>query len=237
MPHILANALAGADPDRNVPITIWAHRGCVPFITREMFDNIYWPTLKPIFEEIISKGHQILFYGEGNSESHYDDLLELPAGGIIYHIDKGSPRYTARKLKPKFAVSGGLSYDVLARGTRDDVLESMKSLFEDVKGDGGYILDASALMLSDIKPENVKTAVEYTLDHGAYSRTYAAKPMEKPAAARSIPLGSRKPNVCRPWEIESSEHKKLSGDVALVKSQWEKVDSAAYNYVWTSVLW
>jgi uroporphyrinogen-III decarboxylase len=237
MPHILANALAGADPDKNVPITIWAHRGCVPFISREMFDEIFWPTLKPIFEEIIRQGHQILFYGEGNWEQHYDSLLELPAGGIIYHLDKGAPALAAKKLKPKFALSGGLSYDVLARGTPDDVRSHMKELFAVVKDGGGYILDATALMLSDIRPENIKAAVDYTMEHGVYSRSTPAKPAEKPDSAPGIPPASRQPHVCRPWEIESGNYKYLSGDVALVRAQWEKTDAAAYNYLWTTVLW
>ena len=237
MPHILENALAGADPDKNVPITIWAHRGCVPFITQEMFDNIFWPTLKPVFEEIIRRGHQILFYGEGNWEAHYDNLLELPAQGIIYHIDKGDPAYAAKKLKNKFAISGGLSYDVLARGTEDDVRRHMKDLFAAVKEDGGYILDATALMLSDIKPENVKAAVDYTMEHGVYSRSSPAKAIETPQTAYNIPGGSRPPHVVRPWEVESAGYKNLVGDVDLVRSQWENVDAAAYNYLWTSVLW
>ena len=237
MPHILVNALAGADPDKNVPITIWAHRGCVPFISREMFDNIFWPTLKPIFEEIIRRGHQILFYGEGNWEAHYDNLLELPAQGIIYHIDKGCPAYAARKLKDKFAISGGLSYDVLARGTEADVRAHMKSLFDAVKSGGGYILDATALMLSDIKPENVKAAVDYTMEHGVYSQTSPARAIEKPKTTCEIPQGTRPPFVCRPWEQESTEYKNLSGDVDLVRSQWKNADVATYNYLWTTVLW
>ena len=236
MPHILANALAGADPDKNVPITIWAHRGCVPFVSPEMFDTIFWPTLRPIFEEIIRHGHQILFYGEGNWEYHYDRLLELPEGGIIYHIDKGDPALAARKLKPKFAISGGMSYDVLARGTPDDVRVHLKELFAVVKEGGGYILDASALMLSDIKPENVRAAVDYTLEHGVYSQSSPVRAMGKPAE-QNIPGGIRPPHVCRPWEVESASYKSLSGDREMVKKQWEQADAAAYNYLWTTVLW
>ena len=243
MPHILANALAGADPDKNVPITIWAHRGCVPFISPKIFDDIFWPTLKPIFEEIIRRGHQILFYGEGNWEYHYDRLLELPEGGIIYHIDKGDPVLAAAKLKRKFALSGGLSYDVLARGTPDDVRRAIGELFAAVKGDGGYILDATALMLSDIKPENIKAAVAYTMEHGVYSRSGAPAAAD-PTQAASAPAGwllsssgVRPPFVCRPWETESAAYKRLSGDVGLVRSQWEKADGAAYGYLWTTVLW
>jgi hypothetical protein len=263
MPHILANALGGADPDKNVPITIWAHRGCVPFISPKVFDGIYWPTLKPIFEEIIRQGHQILFYGEGNWERHYDSLLELPAGGIIYHLDKGDPALAARKLKGKFALSGGVSYDVLARGTPDEVRAHLKELFSVVKNGGGYILDATALMLSDIDPQNVKAAVEYTMEHGVYSQSdrvdvtaatgstasvtdsaavETGEPSATPAAMSTItqPHGApsyRKPNVCRPWEVESKSYRNLSGDVDLVRSAWEKTDASAYNYLWTTVLW
>ncbi|MCL2060397.1 MAG: hypothetical protein FWH01_15330 [Oscillospiraceae bacterium] len=241
MPHIVANALAAADPDKNVPITIWAHRGCVPFISPKIFDDIFWPTLKPVFEEIVRQGHQILFYGEGNWERHYDSLLELPEGSIIYHLDKGDQALAAKKLKPKFALSGGVSYDVLARGAPGDVRQHLKELFAAVKGDGGYILDATALMLSDIKPENIRAAVDYTLEHGAYSQSSPAPanaPVPAPAPAPApIATGARPPHVCRPWDVESASYKHLSGDVGLVRAQWEQADAAAYNYLWTTVLW
>ena len=176
MPHIVANALGGADPEKKVPITIWAHRGCIPFFTQETFDTIFWPTLKPVFEEIISQGYQILFYGEGNWEAHYETLKELPTGSIIYHLDRGDPAIAARAFKAKIAISGGLSYDVLSRGTPDDVRAHMKDLFEVMKPGGGYILDATALMLHDIKPENLDAAVAYTLEHGVYSQGHATGP-------------------------------------------------------------
>ena len=171
IPHIAANALAGADPDRNVPVTVWAHRGCVPFFNRETFETIYWPTLKPVLEEVISRGHQILFYGEGNWEAHYDRLKELPPYSMIYHLDKGDPAAAARAFKGHYALSGGLDYDVLARGTPSDTREAMKNLFAVMKPGGGYILDSTALMLGDINPDNVRAAVLYTLEHGVYSQS------------------------------------------------------------------
>jgi hypothetical protein len=236
MPHILANALGSADPDKNVPITIWAHRGCTPFFSQETFDTIFWPTLKPVFEEIISKGYQILFYGEGKWENHYQSLLELPAGSIIYHLDKGDPAKAAKAFKGKFAISGGLSYDVLARGNADDVRRHMKELFEIMKPDGGYILDATAMMLHDIKPKNLEVAVEYTLEHGVYSQGHAGQ-IRGTSNPRIIPQGKRIPNTVRPWEEESKNYRCLSGDLGLVKDKWEANDTAAYNYLWTTVLW
>ncbi len=237
IPHIVANALGGADPDKNVPITIWAHRGCVPYINQEIFDNIMWPTLKPVFEEVIASGHQILFYSEGNWEAHYKNLLELPENGIIYHLDKGDPK-TAVQLKEKFSISGGLRYDLLCRGTKDEIHAHMRELFSTVGEGGGYILDASALMLNDVQPENIRTAVDYTLQHGAYSQGHSSytKLSQTPYAQAYKPTGNP-PNVCRKWEQESSAYTHLSGDTALVRKSWESVDSAAYNFLWTSVLW
>ena len=236
IPHIVANALGAADPTKNVPITLWAHRGCIPFVNREIFDKLYFPTLKPVIEEIVAKGYQVLFYGEGNWEAHYCDLLTFPVNTLIYHIDKGDFK-KALKLKEKFAVSGGVSYDVLVRGSRNDVEKHLAELFEILAKDGGYILDASALMLSDIDPDNVRTAVEYTMEHGVYSKGSAGhgryvKDME-PAAVKT----GNPPAVCRPWEEESRSYRNLSGDTELVKKSWQTVDAMAYNYLWTTVLW
>lgn len=236
MPHIVANALAGADPEKKVPITLWAHRGCTPFFSQETFDTIFWPTLKPVLEEIISKGYQVLFYGEGNWETHYRSLLELPAGTLIYHLDKGDPARAAKAFKGKFAISGGLSYDVLATGTPNDVRKHMRELFAVMKPDGGYILDATALMLNDVKPENLEVAVAYTLEHGVYSQGHAAPPRGT-CSPQPIPQGKRKPNTVRSWEEESRGYRCLTGDVELVRRKWEENDAAAYNYLWTTVLW
>ena len=236
IPHIIANALGGADPNKEVPITLWAHRGCVPFITPEIFDKIYWPTLLPVLEALFAKGYQVLFYAEGNWEAHYDTLRTLPSGSIIYHLDKGSPEYAAKKLKDRFAVSGGLDYNVLANGEPEDVRRYVARLFDCLKPDGGYILDASALMLSDIGYENLRAAVDYTMEHGFYSRTQAA-PARPTVKAPVIDLGKRAPNTVRPWEQESAAYPALSGDVEGVKAAWEKNDAALYNYLWTTVLW
>jgi len=91
-------------------------------------------------------------------------------------------------------------------------------------------------MLSDIKPENVKAAIEYTHEHGVYSQSTPARPMAA-APTHHIPDGTRPPHVCRPWEEESAAYKNLTGDTALVKKIWQQNDAAAYNYLWTTVLW
>ena len=105
-----------------------------------------------------------------------------------------------------------------------------------MKPDGGYILDCTALMLNDIDPANVKAAVDYTLEHGGYSRT-SPKPERKLSPHHDIPQGKRPPGVLRPWEQESESYRDLFGDTELVKRKWQECNAALYGYLWTTVLW
>ena len=168
MPHMMFNALAGADPDKNVPITIWLHRGCVPFLSPEQFAKFYWPTLKPIIEEIWKQGHQILFYAEGEWNHNLKFIKELPDQSIIYHLDKGDIFEVHKEVGHKFCISGGLPNELLTFGTEDEVKGYCKRLIDGVAKDGGYIMDAGAIMQDDPKPENVKAMTDFTREYGVY---------------------------------------------------------------------
>jgi hypothetical protein len=168
MPHLLNVALSGADPDKNVPISIWMHRGCVPFVSRKHFDNIYWPTLKPIIEEIWANGHQTLFYAEGSWDAHLESFAELPDASIIYHVDNGDIFKAHKVLGHKFCISGGIPNYLLSYGTADEVRDYCKKVIDGVAGDGGYIMDAGAIIQNDAKVENVRAMTEITREYGVY---------------------------------------------------------------------
>jgi hypothetical protein len=168
MPHLTHVALSGADPDKNVPIGFWMHRGCVPFVTMEHFENFYWPTLKPIIEEIWSHGHQVLFYAEGDWTAHLDSFAELPDGSIVYHVDKADIFETHKKIGDKFCLSGGISNTLLSFGTPDEVRQCCKKVIDEVAGDGGYVLDAEAIMQDDTNVENIRAMTDFVREHGVY---------------------------------------------------------------------
>jgi uroporphyrinogen-III decarboxylase len=168
MPHLTHVALSGADPSKNVPITIWMHRGCVPFVSMEHFETIYWPTLKPIIEEIWRHGHQVLFYAEGKWGPHLKAFAELPDASIIYHCDRDDIFEAHRILGDKFCLSGGVSNSLLAFGTSEQVRARCKEVIDGVARDGGYIMDASAIIQNDAKVENVKAMTEFTREYGVY---------------------------------------------------------------------
>ena len=168
MPHLLHVALSGADPDKNVPVGLWMHRGCVPFIAPKHFATIYWPTLKPIVEELWARGHQVLFYAEGDWNAHLDAFAELPDASIVYHVDRADILEVHRALGHKFCLSGGIPNALLAYGRPDQVRDCCRRVIDGVARDGGYIMDASAIVQNDAKVENVRAMTEFTREYGAY---------------------------------------------------------------------
>lgn len=168
MPHMLYNAYATADPTKTVPITVWLHRGCAPFLSYQAYETFYWPTLKKIILELNSMGYQVLFYAEGDWDRNLKYTAELPDRSIIYHVDRGNIFEVHKQIGHKFCISGGIPNDLLTYGTPDDVRDLCKKIIDVVAKDGGYIMDAGAIIQQDAKIENVRTMIEFTREYGVY---------------------------------------------------------------------
>ncbi len=169
-PHMMFNALAGADPEKNVPIAVWLHRGCAPFFSLKVFAEFYWPTARQIIEDIWDggSGHQILFYAEGDWNPNLEFVQALPDKCIIYHVDRADIFEVHEAVGHKFCLSGGVPNDLLAYGTPDEVREHCQRVIEGVGRDGGYILDAGAIMQDDSKAETVRAMTDAAHEFGQY---------------------------------------------------------------------
>ena len=64
------------------------------------------------------------------------------------------------KVGDRFCISGGIPNDLLAFGTPDELRDCCRKVIEGVAGDGGYIMDASAIMQDDTKVENLRAMTE-----------------------------------------------------------------------------
>ncbi|HID24072.1 MAG TPA: hypothetical protein EYP14_16955 [Planctomycetaceae bacterium] len=246
IPHLLHVALTTADPNKQVPIGFWMHRGCVPFVTPEQFHSHYWPTLKPIIEELWAHGHQVLFYAEGDWGPHLETFRELPDGSIIFHIDRTDLFEAHRALGDKFCLSGGIPNHLLSFGTPEEVRAYCKKVIDTVARDGGYIIDASAIMQNDTKVENVRAMTDFTREYGVYSQSPTpasepppeASPFERPEGfgLDGRPEPPAKPGVCTPWEERRQEMPPIRGDEELVRRIWEENDALANMYIWQCLL-
>jgi hypothetical protein len=244
MPHLGYIALTGADPQKRVPIPIWMHRGAAPFISRRHFETIYWPTLKPIVEALWAQGNQVLFYAEGNWDTHLETFAELPAGSIVFHIDRTDPVRAQRVLGRRFCLSGGLQNALLAFGTPEEVKAHCRKLIERLGAEGGYIMDASAIIQNDASIANLEAMTEATREYGVY-RSPSAPAGGLPDAA---PLGAAaglpgwiasaltRPGVCLPFEQKLEELPPICGDAELVRRVWNDIEGLAYLYIWHVLL-
>jgi len=240
-PHLLHVALASGDPTGTVPVGFWMHRGCVPFVSPDMFNNIYWPTLKPIIQELWKNGRQTLFYAEGDWNHHLDSFAELPDQSIVYHVDKADIFEVHGKLGHKFCLSGGISNVLLGYGSEQEVRDECKKVIDGVARDGGYIMDAGAIVQNDARTENVRAMTEFTREYGVYSagRAPAPAPPGQPSGGSAGPIGrttKTAPGVCIPWDQEKTQLPPICGDEPLVREIWEDVDALAYTYVWQVLL-
>jgi Uroporphyrinogen decarboxylase (URO-D) len=245
MPYLAQVARTTADPARLVPIGYWMHRGGVPFVSPEIFKNVYWATVKPIIEELWSEGHQTLFYAEGKWDRHLESFAELPAGSIVYHVDQGDLVKAHQVLGHKFCLSGGVPNVLLSNGTPQQVRDRCKFIIDNVARDGGYIMDASAIVQNDAKVDNIRAMTEFTREYGVYSGASPSIEWPEPNPATRTPdqvaadlrrLGDTRPGVCYPWNRKRSTLPPIRGDEALARRVWEDIDSLGTTFIWQVLL-
>lgn len=244
-PHLLHVALTTADPDKNVPVGFWMHRAGIPFVKREHFDGINWPTLKPIIEALWAHGHQTMFYAEGNWDAHLESFAELPPGSILYHVDRGDIVLAHQVLGKKFCISGGIPNAMLAYGTPEEVKARCKEVIDAVAGGGGYIMDASAIMQNDARVANVRAMTEFTREYGVYSNTGSYTVPENPAlsppisieeAMAKIPVPNHRAGSVVSWAKKRRDFAKIQGDDQIFERIWDNVDALANMYAWQCLL-
>jgi len=249
MPHLTHVGLTTADPAKQVPIGFWMHRGCVPFVSPKQFQSHYWPTLKPCIEEFWKHGNQTLFYAEGKWDHHLDDFAMLPERSILFHVDQGDIFLAHKKLHHKFALSGGIPNVLLSYGKPDEVRAHCKKVIDGVAKDGGYIMDAGAIMQDDTSIENLRTLTDFTREYGVYSAGSSQAsadlsqwcPCHGADVSKLTGLANRtppriKPGICRPWEEKAKELPSITGDQDLVRRVWENVEALGNSYIWQLLL-
>ncbi len=245
MPHLYHVAKATSDPAKLVPIGYWMHRGGVPFVSPEIFQNIYWATVKPIIEELWSDGLQTLFYAEGNWDYHLESFAELPEASIVYHVDQGDIFKAHRVLGERFCLSGGIPNVLLAFGSPDEVRSHCKKVIEEVAQNGGYIADAGAIMQNDTSVENMRAMTEAVREFGVYSQGSSAEIPPRAAAPAASGNGRlhpgadqvrRAPGVCVPWQQQKQSMPPIQGDEPLCRRVWEGIDGMANMFVYQVLL-
>ena len=155
-----------------------------------------------------------------------------------------------RKLHDKFALSGGIPNVMLSFGKPDEVRAFCRRVIDEVARDGGYIMDAGAIMQDDARIENLHVMTQTAREFGVYaSGTYktpaATPPSELPGSVSDRqrlqgmagrPQPRVKPGVCFPWEERVKELPEITGSPELIRKIWEDIDAFGNMYIWQLLL-
>jgi hypothetical protein len=123
-------------------------------------------------------------------------------------------------------------------------------VIQEVAKDGGYIMDAGAIMQDDTNIENMKVMNQVCREHGVYSSGSFETPTDTPPCDIPTSVESRKkvngmtghpeqpvkPGVCFPWEQRVKDLPEITGDKAMIQQIWEDIDALGYTYIWQCLL-
>jgi hypothetical protein len=139
---------------------------------------------------------------------------------------------------------------MLSWGKPEQVREFCLRVIKEVAKDGGYIMDAGAIMQDDTDIENMKVMTQVCREHGVYSSdsyepTSDTPPCDLPSSVESrnkvTGIAGRKspeikPGVCFPWEQRVKDLPEITGDPAMVQKIWEDIDGLGNMYIWQMLL-
>lgn len=168
IPHNIFYGLVTAGGDTQFPAFIPLHRGSFPFLNPKQWSEYYWPSLKAVIEGMWAQGKRTYFYAEGNWTPYLEQIAELPEKSILFHVDMTDMAKTKEVLGGKFCISGNVPNTLLSYGKPEEVREYCKRLIDQYAADGGFIMDASAVIQWDAKEENIRALIEATREYGVY---------------------------------------------------------------------
>ncbi len=152
------------------PVMFYLHRGNVPFMTLEHFEEFYWPTFKETVLGVVEAGHLVRFYTEGDWGHNLEYLNELPKGKVIIHLDRTDIVKAKEIIGDNLCIEGNIPTPLLALGTPNKVEEYVKKICEECMEGGGFIMDGAGGIPDEAPLENVKAMNEATLKYGQYRR-------------------------------------------------------------------
>ena len=167
-PHNIFYGLATGAGEMEFPLFIPLHRGSFPFLNPKQWNEFYWPSLKQVIEAFWAAGKRTLFFAEGNWTPYLEAIAELPEKSIVFHVDQTDMAQAKKILGGRFCLSGNVPNTLLSIGKPEEVKEYVKRLIDEYAADGGFIIDAAAVIQADAKEENIRALIEAAREYGVY---------------------------------------------------------------------
>jgi uroporphyrinogen-III decarboxylase len=143
------------------------HKGADGFLSDEQFRTFYWPTLRKVILGLIDEGCVPLLAAEGGYNSRLEVIKDLPPGKTIWMFDQTDMVKAKEFLGDTACILGNIPLALLSIGTPQQVKTYVKELIDTAGRGGGFIM-ANGAFFDNIKPENLKTMIDFTKEYGGY---------------------------------------------------------------------
>ena len=150
-----------ADTSKNPFIFMPLHKGADGFLSGKDFEELYWPTLKAVILGLIDAGLVPQIFVEGSFNDRLEVIVddEIPAGRTIWLFDATDMVAVRDRFRGFACFGGNVPGALLSIGTPAEVDDYVRRLFDDVAGDGGFIL-STGVVADDARPENFAAMME-----------------------------------------------------------------------------
>lgn len=166
-PFLLKAVLRKAAPFVPPLVFIPLHKGADGFMSDEQFRTFYWPSLRRMCLGLIEQGLVPYLFAEGSYDSRLEIIRDLPAGRVVWHFDQTDMRRAKEVLDGIACIQGNVPLSLLQLGTPEEVTVYCRRLIDDVKGEGGFILDIGAGADTG-REENFRAMMWAAKEYGIY---------------------------------------------------------------------
>lgn len=136
-------------------------------LNRKQFDRWLWKDLKDQLDLLEEKNMTVRLFMEGSSKPFWDHFQDYKKGIITMHPETDDP-FEMRKALPNCAILGGMTVELLGRGTPQECVDRTKELIDGLGAfDGGFVLsqDKMVTFKNDARPENLKAVSDFVLNY------------------------------------------------------------------------
>ncbi len=165
--RVILDRLGWPVEGRSNRVLIPLHFGSAGFCSLEQFETFYWPTLRQMIVAMVQRGFTPLVMTEGDYTSRLEYLLELPRGKVFVHFDATDVFRAKDVLGGHLCISGNVPVTLLAAGTPEEVRAVAKELIDYCGRDGGFVM-STRCPVDDVRPENLRALVDFTVQYGVY---------------------------------------------------------------------
>jgi hypothetical protein len=135
------------------------------------FERFYWPHLKELLDAYAEKGMNVRIFMEGSISRLTEYFAGYPKGVLTFHLENDDP-FEIREKLPNVAIMGGLTTELMANGTPEEVTARARALCDGLGRDGGFILSEGKMVSyrNDARSENIKAVCDFVRSTGKGER-------------------------------------------------------------------